>query len=118
MVTVSLQAVEEVLDLLKVPELLSLVISDLELYRALYDLRALSKMDRSSTPKECLDNDPDFSSYKIDALNVIKDQEQMKKHKLSSIRGIDRIYIDHFYRPAEEFNDDSAEGFQATYLEL
>lgn len=47
MIKTSLQAVEDITDLLQMPELLSLVVSDLELYRGLHDLRALAASQSS-----------------------------------------------------------------------
>ena len=41
----SLKGVEEVLGLLKVQELFSLIVSDIDLYRSLHDLRKLTTFD-------------------------------------------------------------------------
>ena len=72
-VRASLQAVEDITDLLKMPELLSLVVSDLELFRGLHDLKALAD---SQSPLETSDNevrsgDFDPSSYRIDVQAIV-----------------------------------------------
>jgi hypothetical protein len=45
MVKQSLKGVEEVLGLLKVQELFSILVSDIDLYRSLHDLRKLATFD-------------------------------------------------------------------------
>ena len=115
-VRASLQAVEDITDLLKMPELLSLVVSDLELFRGLHDLKALadSQSPLETSHSEARSRDFDATSYRVDVQAIVQDKEQLKKHKLSGIRDLDRLYIDDFSRPIDEFND----GAKAKYEEL